>query len=45
VVTEDGNGELSVSYGNTVSLLIESIKAQQVQIEELKAEVKKLRGE
>ena len=45
VVTEDGNGELSVSYGNTVSLLIESIKAQQVQIEELKLEVKKLKGE
>jgi hypothetical protein len=45
VVTEDGNGELSVSYGNTVSLLIESIKAQQAQIEDLKLEVKKLRGE
>ena len=45
VVTEDGNGELSVSYGNTVSLLIESIKAQQAQIEELKLEVKKLKGE
>lgn len=44
-VSENANGELSVSYGNTVSLLIESIKAQQVQIEELKAEVKKLRGE
>jgi hypothetical protein len=43
-VSENANGELSVSYGNTVSLLIESIKAQQVQIEELKAEVKKLRG-
>ena len=45
VVTEDGNGELSVSYGNTVSLLIESIKAQQAQIEDLKLEVKKLKGE
>ena len=44
-VSENANGELSVSYGNTVSLLIESIKAQQVQIEELKAEVKKLKGE
>jgi hypothetical protein len=44
-VSENSNGELSVSYGNTVSLLIESIKAQQAQIEELKAEVKKLRGE
>jgi hypothetical protein len=44
-VSENSSGELSVSYGNTVSLLIESIKAQQEQIEELKAEVKKLRGE
>jgi hypothetical protein len=44
-VSENSNGELSVSYGNTVSLLIESIKAQQAQIEELKLEVKKLKGE
>lgn len=36
VVTENADGELSVSYGNVVSLLIESIKEQQKQIEELK---------
>jgi uncharacterized protein (UPF0218 family) len=44
-VSENSNGELSVSYGNTVGLLIESIKAQQAQIEELKLEIKKLKGE
>jgi hypothetical protein len=39
VVTENGEGFLSVSYGNTVSLLIECIKEQQTQIDELKSEI------
>ena len=36
VVSEDENGMKSVSYGNMVSLLIEAIKEQQGQIDELK---------
>ena len=38
VVSEanDSNGTLSVAYGNIVGLLIEAIKDQQAQIEELK---------
>ena len=35
VVTKDGNGHLSVAYGNLNALLIEAIKEQQKQIEEL----------
>jgi hypothetical protein len=35
VVTEDINGHYSVAYGNLTSLLIEAIKEQQKQIEEL----------
>ena len=35
---------LSVAYGNLVGLLIEGMKEQQKQIDELKAEVKALRG-
>jgi len=42
VVTENTEGHLSVSYGNSVSLLIECIKEQQTQIEELKQLVNKL---
>ena len=42
VVSENSEGHLSVSYGNTVSLLIEAIKEQQTQIEELKQLVKQL---
>lgn len=42
VVTENADGHLSVSYGNSVSLLIECIKEQQTQIEELKELVNKL---
>ena len=34
-----------VSYGNIVGVLIEAIKEQQTQIEDLKLEIKKLRGE
>jgi hypothetical protein len=36
VVTEDGNGMYSVAYGNLTSLLIEAVKEQQLQIEDLK---------
>jgi hypothetical protein len=42
LVSENAKGELSVSYGNTVSLLIECIKEQQTQIDELKQLVKQL---
>lgn len=46
VVTQNkDNGHYSVAYGNLSALLIEAIKEQQQQIEELRAEVKKLRGE
>jgi hypothetical protein len=45
VVNQDNSGMYNVSYGNMAALLIEAIKEQQAQIEELKAEVKKLRGE
>ena len=37
VVTDPENGHLSVAYGNMVGLLIEAIKEQQTQIDELKA--------
>jgi hypothetical protein len=37
-------GMYSVAYGNMVGLLVEAIKEQQKQIEELRAEVKALRG-
>ena len=37
VVTDPATGHLSVAYGNLVGLLIEAIKEQQVQIDELKA--------
>ena len=36
VVSQDENGNYSVSYGNVVGLLIEAIKEQQKQIDELK---------
>jgi len=45
VVFEQSNGILGVSYGNMIGVLIEAIKEQQAQIEDLKEEVKKLRGE
>ena len=37
VVTENEDGKLSVAYGNITALLIEAIKEQQKQIDELKA--------
>jgi hypothetical protein len=36
VVQQDDNGRYSVAYGNIVGVLIEAIKEQQLQIEELK---------
>ena len=38
-VHEDDDGMLSVAYGNMVGLLIESIKEQQIQIDELKRRI------
>ena len=38
---EDKEGTLSVDYGNITALLIEAIKEQQKQIDELKALIKK----
>jgi len=43
VVTQDDNGKYSVAYGNMVGLLIESMKEQQKQIEELKSEIRELK--
>ena len=45
VVQEKEDGMLSVSYGNMVSVLIEGMKEQQKQIDELKAIVNKLQNE
>jgi hypothetical protein len=39
VVSQDANGTYGVSYGNIVGLLIEAIKEQQQQIDELKKRV------
>jgi hypothetical protein len=36
LVTTDENGMKSIAYGNTIGLLVEAIKDQQTQIEELK---------
>lgn len=44
VVSEDLQGMYSVAYGNIVGVLIEAMKEQQSQIEELKAEIKKLKS-
>jgi len=45
VVRVGEKGIKSVAYGNIVSVLIEAIKEQQVQINELRDEIKKLKGE
>jgi hypothetical protein len=44
VVSEDLQGMYSVAYGNIVGVLIEAMKEQQSQIEELKAEIQKLKS-
>ena len=41
-VSEDNKGIKNVAYGNMVGLLIEAIKEQQAQIEELKEKLKLL---
>ena len=41
VVRQDGYGMRSVAYGNIVGVLIEAIKEQQKQIEELKSKINK----
>jgi hypothetical protein len=44
VVHETSDGTLAVSYGNMVGVLIEAIKEQQRQIDELRAELKSLKS-
>jgi len=44
VATDPNTGLKSVSYGNLVAPLIEAIKEQQKQIDELKAEIEVLKG-
>jgi len=44
VVSQDSEGTYSVAYGNITAVLIEAIKEQQKQIDELKQEIKKLKG-
>jgi hypothetical protein len=43
-VQQDNEGMYSVAYGNLVGVLIEAIKEQQHQIEELKTEIQKLKS-
>lgn len=43
-VQQDYQGMYSVAYGNLVGILIEAMKEQQSQIEELKAEIQKLKS-
>jgi len=43
-VSTDAEGYLSVAYGNLAGLLIEGIKEQQKQIDELKEEINKLKN-
>ena len=44
VVQQDQEGNYSVAYGNITAVLIEAIKQQQLQIDELKLEIKQLKG-
>ena len=39
VVSQDEQGMYSVAYGNLVGVLIEAMKEQQAQIDELKAQL------
>ena len=43
VVFDNNNGTKAVAYPNIVSVLIEAIKEQQIQIEQLKEEIKNLK--
>ena len=43
-VVSGDEGNKAVAYGNIVSLLIEAIKEQQGQIEDLKQEIQALKG-
>ena len=43
LVVTDGNGLKAVKYGNIVALLIEAVKDQQIEIENLKAEIENLK--
>jgi len=45
VVLQSEDGTKSVAYGNMVAVMIEAIKQQQIQIDELRDEIKKLKGE
>ena len=45
VVGENPDGYKGVSYGNIVGLLIEAIKEQQEQINQLSKEISELKGE
>ena len=44
IVNTDDEGMLSVSYARTVALLVEAVKTQQLQIENLKADITLLKG-
>ena len=44
-LVHENDGTKSVAYSNMVAVLIEAIKEQQVQINELRDEIKKLKGE
>lgn len=44
-VSTDEEGYMAVKYGNMVGLLIEAIKDQQTQIDELRAEINNLKGD
>ena len=45
VVTTDNNGYMGISYEKLVPVLIEAVKEQQNEIEELKSKIMKLEKE